>query len=139
MSTTETKPETPEETRAKLACEIENGLRHFSGGDQIYQHWLPCLKYTEGVKYLADKAGAHWLVDVVASYQPEPQVRDNERLQEFQLWQLHVESDRSCTITCREDSDEPAIVTQVIPHTDFPLQSIKLYVENGVLLLPSEH
>lgn len=126
------------ETRAKLALEIEAGLAHFTGGDETYQHWLP-LTYTEGVKYLAEKAGAYWLLEIVASYQPDPQVRDNQRLQEFQLWELRVSPDGSGVVTCHEDSDEPAILTQAIPSTDFPLPYLKLYVEGGMLLLPCEH
>lgn len=140
MTTEPTITESPEETRAKLAIEIEDGLLHFTGGDVLYQHWLRCLRYTEGVKYLADKAGAHWLIDVVASYQPDKRVRLNQRLQEFQLWILRrSDVDDSCTVACFEDSSEPPVLSQNIPYTDFPLREIKLYVENGVLLLPSEH
>ena len=138
---------TETETRTKLALEIENGLAHCSGGDEVYSHWTRRLKYTEGVQYLADKAGAFWLIDVVASYQGAQKVRQNERLQEFQLWELkvtHRVDDAGVVrhegvVTCREDSDQPAVITQKIEYTDFPLESIKLYVENGVLLLPSEH
>jgi hypothetical protein len=42
-------------------------------------------------------------------------------------------------LTGREDRGDAPAITQRIPITDFPLESVKLYVEGGVLLLPSEH
>lgn len=128
------------ETRAKLAAELELGLAHQNGSETQYRHWLAGMRFTEGVQYLAEKAGAFWLVDAIASYQPSKQVRSNERLQEFQLWELKVNlAEHTCVLTCREDSDEKPVITQRIEYTDFPLASIKLYVEDRVILLPSEH
>jgi hypothetical protein len=93
------------------------------------------LNFTDGIKYLAEKAGAYWLIDAIASWQPEL----NESDREFQLWELTVNSDNGALLECRRDSGQPAIVTQKIDYTDFPLPSIKLFVQNGVLLLPSEY
>jgi hypothetical protein len=42
-------------------------------------------------------------------------------------------------LTCTDGDSEVPIITQQIEWTDFPLPSIRLYVERGVLLLPSEH
>jgi hypothetical protein len=131
--------ETDTEARAKLAAELELGLAHCTGGDEIYRHWLG-VQYTEGVQYLAEKANAFWLIDAIASYQPSPRVRKSERLQEFQFWELKVNlAEHTSVLTCREDSDEKPVITQRIEYTDFPLASIKLYVEDRVILLPSEH
>lgn len=118
---------------------LETGLAQFSGGGDQYQHWTRKLRYTEGVKYLADNAGngAHWLIDAIASYQGEKALRA-ERLQEFQLWELAVAGNKA-VLTCKEDTDAPEVVRQEIEYTDFPLEHITLYVEGGVLLLPSEH
>lgn len=130
LGTTETDPR---------ADELAIGLAQFYGGDELYRHWLG-IRYTEGIKYLADKAGAYWLIDAIASYQPDKRVRTNRMLQEFQLWELKVDLVKhSCVLTCRTDTDRPAIITQEIEYTDFPLDYIKLSLEGGVLLLPSEH
>ncbi len=42
-------------------------LAQFTGTEQYYKH-LGGLVYTDGVKYLAEKAGSYWLLDIIASY-----------------------------------------------------------------------
>jgi hypothetical protein len=113
-------------------------LSQFTGTENHYRNFTGLL-YTDGVQYLAEHGGAYWLIDAIGSYQRDPCIRDNQRLQDFQLWRLTVHQDHSATLTCHEDSDEPAKIIQQIEYTDFPLDGIKLLVEGGVLLLPSEH
>ena len=112
-------------------------LEQFTGTENYYQHWLG-IHYTDGVKYLADEAAAHWLIDAIASWQSSPQVKQDRMLQEIQFWKLRVNSDQSATLTCERDSDDVAL-TQEIEFTDFPLEEVRLYLSNGVLLLPSEY
>ena len=133
MSTTVTKTD-----RERLAEELEQFIAFRNGCDQVFRHWLG-FNYTDGVKHVADKAGAHWLIDAIGSYQPSSKLRRNQRLQEFQLWELKVDPEaKTGVLTLREDDDVKPTVTQKIEYTDFPLASIKLYLENGLLLLPSE-
>ena len=112
---------------------LETELSQFTGTENYYKHWTGRLVNTDGVQFVAEKYGAFWLIDILNSYNPVK----GEGMDEFQLWELVVKDD-SAVITCRADTDEPAIITQIIPYTDFP-ESITLYVENGVILLPSEH
>lgn len=117
-------------------------LDQFRGGDEKYAHWLRRLVFTEGVHYMANRAGAFWLIDIIASYQIHKKVKSNKRLQEFQLWELKVKTDKdgrkSAVVTLREDTGEPVVIRQKIEYTDFPLDYIKLYVEGDTLMLPSE-
>ncbi|MEI6057204.1 MAG: DUF6876 family protein [Lentisphaerota bacterium] len=115
--------------------ELEANLRQFCGTENYYRHTLSRMLYTDGVQYLAEKTGAYWLIDAVASYQ-------NSNLKEkypFQIWELKVNSDKSCIITMIEDISCPEIVHQEIEYTDFPLDYMKLYCIDNVLLLPSEY
>jgi len=115
--------------------EIEDGLRQFTGGDTIYKHWLG-ITYTEGVKWLADKAGAFWLIDAIASWQVE--ARKDAMLRDFQMWVLMVNLDtHSAALSCCRDAGDVAFM-QEIEWTDFPLKEIKFYLENNVLCLPQE-
>ncbi len=42
-------------------------LSQFTGSTEFYRHaFNRAVIYTEGVQYLADNAGAHWLVDAIA-------------------------------------------------------------------------
>ena len=88
------------------------------------------IVFTDGVKYMAEVSGSYWLIDVVASYR---------RKEPFQIWELKVKPDKSCVVTMREDTGQPTKVRQEIPYTDFPLESIKLYLIDNVLLLTSEY
>lgn len=115
----------------------EADLSQFTGTSQWYTHPLGLL-YTDGVLYLAEQGGAHWLLDTIASWQAAPRIRDDLMLQQIQFWNLTVNLDCSAVLICERDSDDVA-VTQEIPFTDFPLASVTIYCQGGVLLLPSEY
>lgn len=110
----------------------ENYYRHFTGGN-----------FTDGVKHLAGRAGAYWLIDAIFSYQSEQKIRALP----FQIWTLKVlrselgknKNDPMAVLEMREDTDEPLKVSQKIEFTDFPKGEVKLYLIDGVLLLPSEY
>ena len=123
-----------EETNAVDNSKLESELAHFTGTENYYRSALRLL-YTDGVKYLADRAKAYWLIDAIASWQPTVRPIENE----FQVWELKVNDDRTAELSVRADSGEPVIVEQRIDYTDFPLKSIRLYVQRGVLFLPSEY
>ena len=116
------------------SSELEAGLAQFIGSETHYRHFTG-LHYTEGVKFLAENAGAYWLIDAIGSYRGNAAACDEP----FQLWELAKGSDRSAQLIMRSDSSEPAIVRQEIPWTDFPLTTLKLYVVAGVLMLPTEY
>lgn len=117
------------------AAELRSSLRNFTGTTEYFRH-LSGLRYTDGVQFLAETAGAYWLLDLIASWQPKA-LRD-AWLQEFQLWELFVRDDQSAVVVCSRDSEDKAF-QQEIEYTDFPLEYVKLYVERGVVLLPTEH
>jgi hypothetical protein len=114
-------------------------LSRFIGGTKFYRHWNGRLTYTEGIAYLEKQAGASWLIDAIASYQADSRIRTAPMLQGFQLWRLTLDGKGGASLTCwadRENEQRP-VVAQEVENTDFP-EDIKLYVENGRLMLPSE-
>ena len=115
----------------------ETDLAYFTGTGNYYQHSLG-MRYTDGVKYLADRAGAYWLLDAIASWQSHPLVKDDQELRNIQFWKLVVNEDQSASLFCERDKDD-VVVGQTIPMTDFPLKQITLYVQQGTILLPSEY
>ncbi|NJO93951.1 MAG: hypothetical protein HC820_05560 [Hydrococcus sp. RM1_1_31] len=60
-------------------------LTLFTGSQKFFRH-SKNLIFTEGVKYVADKGSAYWLIDAIASYQP--QVSKVNQLKDFQVWVL---------------------------------------------------
>lgn len=90
---------------------------------------------TDGVKTMIDMCDAYWLVTHIASYQCEEKFRKEE----FQVWKLVCKGDNTATLTC-EDGNGHVLNKEEIFYTDFPLpEGITLYLDNCVLLLPSEY
>jgi hypothetical protein len=120
---------------------LQDDLCQFTGTEEHHRWSILFRRYllTDGAKYLADKAGAYWLMDAIASYFTEPKVRNEP----FQVWNLKVNDDRSATLKM-DDGNGNVKVTQVIEYTDFPLPEIKLYCAQNddiysVIMLPSEY
>jgi len=111
---------------------IKNELRQFTGTEQWYKH-LSGYLYTDGVLYVAQEGGAFWLVDKIMFT-----TREKNNLQEFGVWKFEVNEDKSAVLVC-EDGNYHELYREKIEWTDFPLNRIELWFENGVLILPSEH
>lgn len=110
-------------------------LEQFIGSEICYRHRSGLL-YTEGVQYLAEHGQAYWLIDAITSHQP--QCMKDQILKSFQHWILKVNSDYSAQLICERDTNDIAF-TISIPFTDFPLDTVKLYLVNRVLMLTSEY
>ena len=122
----------------KTKDEILNELPNFYGTDG-YTCWSALFRnfvLTDGARYLADAAGAWWLMDAVAShlgsYRDEDFVVAKFSKKGNEWWKLRL-----------EDGNDNVLAQQAIEYSDFPLDEITLYVEydgtNHVILLPSEH
>jgi hypothetical protein len=127
----------------KTASEITSGLSNFYGTQGYHRLTLsPKLLATDGVRWLAENAECFWLLDEIANAQSLPVIQRNQRLQEMQFWTLEVTGSKA-VLTCEEDSDMP-VWSKNIDYTDFPLNTIKLYVApldetRFVVMCPSEY
>jgi hypothetical protein len=112
-----------------------NELSQFTGTEQYYYNPLfPPFRYTDGIKYLAEKTGAYWLIDFIFSYCEVPAL-DGEA---FQVWKLIVDANDSALIKV-EDGNNNILKEFKIPFTDFPLPRFELWLVDSVLILPSEY
>jgi len=111
-------------------------LWQFTGTEYWYRHWaIRHITFTDGAKYVADTAGAYWLLDEIAFAQ-----KGNKKVatQAFQLWKLAVRPDHTATLSC-EDGNGNKVFTKYLEYTDFPLDEIKFYFTDNVILLTSEY
>jgi hypothetical protein len=113
-------------------------LRQFTGSEQFFRHGLSRKHiYTEGVHYLARRAGCYWLLDKIALHStPAIDAED------FQVWTLTLKPDRTAVIVT-EDGNGTVLKTEDITWTDFPLPEISLWAERNerggfTIMLPSE-
>ena len=121
-------------SKEEKAAVIRDIIAHSIGTEKYYKHFLGLL-YTDGVKAVAAVAGCYWLLDIIASYQQ--QCQKDEKLRDIQFWKLTVRGSKG-VVTCDRDEGDTAI-TQEIPFTDFPMDEFKIWVVNGVIILPSEY
>lgn len=119
----------------KSKDEICEMLSHCHSSD-AYHRFSPIPGFplaTDGVILIAEAAGCYWLLDMIGSYQCDKQLDP-----EFQVWTLAVNHEDDTGVV-RGYNDTELIITQEIPFTDFPLEELKLYLIDGILLLPSEY
>ena len=105
-------------------------LREYNSTEGYYRHQFGLL-FTDGVYALCELFKCYWFIDIVASYQPKL------RHEEFQVWKL-IRTGSTAIVVC-EDGNHKLLVKQNIPFTDFDADQATVWVENNVILLPSEH
>lgn len=120
-----------------IQINANDALVCYCGTETYYSHASGQV-YTDGVRALARKYQAYWLID---------QILQTSRLsryhqEEFQVWILErmmSEGNRTDRFLLRmEDGNENLIAAAGIPYSDFAADLATLYVENNVLYLPSE-
>src|SRR5260221_13568451 len=114
--------------------ELQTALTRFTGTGAARRHWAGAFHYTDGVAFLAENAGARWLLDHIAAMQKR--ARRDKALREFQSWRLTVSGTRGVIACLRDDADEA--FRDELSFTDFPLPEITLHLAGGVLYLPGE-
>ncbi|WP_417850298.1 DUF6876 family protein [Thalassoglobus sp.] len=126
----------------------EDVLRMFTGTSKYFRHSINRnVLFTDGVRHVAEEGEAFWLIDAIAIWLTDQKFREeaqkDDRIQSLHFWKLTVNEDRSAILTAKADSPEEPFITQAILFTDFPLDSIDIWVGNDgeywTLYLPSEH
>lgn len=111
-------------------------LAQFTGTVNWYRHPIRRnVLYTDGIQYLAEQAGAYWLIDEIAFNQMQPRIGS----QEFQCWTLKVDLEKMTAVLTCEDGNYNKVFSKKIPYTDFPLDEIRIYFINNIILLTSEY
>jgi hypothetical protein len=107
----------------------------FYGTDQ-YHRWSALFPQvlTDGAKYVADELQCYWLMDIIASVQTILKINREP----FQVWKLQRDLDGGCTITC-EDGNLNEIYEQYVEYTNIQVDELTLWLQNGVIFLPSEY
>ena len=79
-------------------------LVQFTGSENWYRHAINrAVLFTDGAKYVADQAGAYWLLDEIAIIQPHDK---RVAAEEFQVWKLAVNANQTGVLTCEDGNDK---------------------------------
>ena len=110
-------------------------LALFTGTERYYRLYSHAV-LTDGTKYVAETAGAFWMMYAVASHLSELGTDDW-----FVLVRVTVTN--ALAVMRYEDGNGNVRAQQAIPYTDFPMPEFMLYAcwdgEHWVLMLPSEY
>ena len=121
-------------------AELLAALRQFYGTEHYYQTGQ-VTQATDGVFFLAEEAGIHWLLNIIDTV-------FHKFTEDFVNVKLTVFEDRSAKVVIDNGMDLKdkfeamryrCFHKQKIPYTDFVLDELKLYVQGKVILLPSEY
>jgi hypothetical protein len=114
----------------------EDELGQFIGTTDWYRHPLfRGFTYTEGVRYVAQRAGAYWLVEAIFSHQLDKKAK----AEAFQVWTLTRTPEGGASLVMTDGDTETEIIRQDIEYTDFPLVTFSVYLTDQVLMLKSEY
>src|SRR5271155_3607788 len=97
-------------------------LDQFIGSEQLFRHGLSRKHlYTQGAQFVAERAGAYWLLDKIALHGSPAIARED-----FQVWKLNVHPNQTATLTTG-NGDNDILKTEELPFTDFLLSEITLW------------
>lgn len=130
------------QTSATKAQAVRDYAAQTTGSDTVTVHWTRALRFTQGAQFLADTCGAWWLIDAIASHQPEIRPADRG----FQVWRLAPQGDEWLLDAWTDTpgyAGSKRLAAQAIPYSDFPRElcepkGFELWVESGVLMLKEE-
>jgi hypothetical protein len=118
---------------------LASELSQFTGTENYYRHPLTrTVTYTDGVQYFAEKAGAYWLLDILAT-EVAPIAR---KMDDILVAKVNV-SDNQAVMFADDGTTE--VWKRKIEFTDLEDGMWKFYVSPGgpggtiVVFLPSEY
>jgi hypothetical protein len=122
------------------AAELKSELAQFTGTEQYFRHGLVRnVVYTDGVKHFAEKAGAYWLLDILATELPAF-VKKHEI-----IFVTATAKDGKATLEAVRDTGQKTLWTKKIDFTDLPDGEWPLWFAVGgpggtlVIMIPSEY
>jgi len=98
------------------------------GTDNYWKYPYGKLIYVDSVRNFCQEKKAYWILDLIASYRFEIS---------FLVITIDVE-DGTAMFKAKEDDGMPDVVAQFIEYTDLDV-SVKFFLEDGVLIFPSDH
>jgi len=107
-------------------------FRGYTGTELYHQH-LPGFTFTDGVKALCDKCESYWLIDFIVSYQMKQQLKSEA----FQKWEMKKMGEGRFRIHATDGNKKVLLIKAV--QSDFPCDEVEIWMDNQIMLLPSEY
>jgi len=124
----------------KTQTELQQNLKRFTGSAHIFKVPMLNTGYTEGIRYLAEKANCYWLITDASIIGKRLISKSHFIVINFAY--LSEEEQQQTSYTAKityGDGNGKTFFTQGYEWTDFPLKTLKLFYIDDILLLPGEY
>jgi hypothetical protein len=119
---------------------LQENLQQFCCAEQFFQLPLIKTRFTDGVHYLAQKAGCFWLITDASVFAKNLMDKSHFITIDFKRLSKEERNEKGCeAIINYGDGNDTILETHRYSITDFPLDELRLYFVNNTLMLPSEY
>ncbi|MBP0904265.1 DUF6876 family protein [Mariniflexile gromovii] len=119
---------------------LQESLQQFCGSTRFFQLPLIQTRFTDGVHYLAEKAGCFWLVTDASVIAKSLMDKSYFVTIDFKRLSKAEQEEQGCeAIITYGDGNDTILETHRYNVTDFPLDALRLFFVNNTLMLPSEY
>ena len=117
--------------KTKLSTkELQASLEQFYGSENFYKNPLVKYKYTDGVKYFVERAGAYWLLQEINGL--------TVKLPGYFFNIKVISKDNKADIII-DDGNDNILKKKHIRFTDLPQGKWQFFLTDNVLMLPNEY
>ena len=112
-------------------------LQSFRGTSKYHEHasiGYNRILLTDGCNFVRERFEAYWLFDLILSYQSFVKFQNNT----FQVWRLEKQKGGAWLISCT-DGNDMVLLVQELEYSDFPIDDFKIWVVDGIAMLPTEY
>lgn len=117
--------------QSKTTDELKDKLRGFIGTTEYHRDGF-LYPFTDGVKALLEDAECFWWLSDMSVVS-----KMNFRHERFQVWCIKVHNSKAISVI--ENGNGKVLYTQKYSYTTFPEGEFEVWIEGGVIILPSEH
>ena len=110
--------------------ELKANLEQFYGTEHYFTIPLVKYKYTDGVKYFAEEAGAYWLLQEINNM--------TAKINEY-FFNIRVISKNNKADIIIDDGNGKVLDKKHIGFTDLPEGEWRFFLTDNVLMIPSEY
>jgi len=119
---------------------LQESLQQFYGSTQFFKLPLIQTQFTDGIHYLAQKAGCFWLITDASVIAKSLMGKSHFITIDFKRLSTAERQQKGCeAIITYGDGNDTILETHRYNVTDFPMDELRLYFVGNTLMLPSEY
>lgn len=119
---------------------LQENLQQFYGTEQLFKLPLVQTRFTDGVHYLAKEAQCFWLITDASVIAKSLKHKSNFITIDFKRLSEEDRQKKGCeALITYGDGNDTILETHRYSVTDFPMDELRLFFVNNILMLPNEY